>query len=214
MIQLIFYLHCSIKPVLSQFKWVNLVSGAMPSSDINEVKELDRILIIDAKWPTKPREKTKPTKPREKTNWEVDPEVHSLIGKEKQGILKDFLVKGNCDNQILIFIYGSGGVNVQPLSGSSANFAVYTALLSPHDRIMGFDLPHGWLLSHGFLTPNRQVSATSKYFEFMPYKLDKPTDVVGAFLKMDMANISGLVAASVVANPFEDCDVVTTTTHK
>ncbi|KAL6985507.1 glycine hydroxymethyltransferase [Sarracenia purpurea var. burkii] len=39
-------------------------------------------------------------------------------------------------------------------------------------------------------------------------------DAVGAFLMMDMAHISGLVAASVVANPFEYCDIVTTTTHK
>lgn len=42
----------------------------------------------------------------------------------------------------------------------------------------------------------------------------KIADEVGAFLMMDMAHISGLVAASVLANPFEFCDIVTTTTHK
>jgi len=42
----------------------------------------------------------------------------------------------------------------------------------------------------------------------------KIADEVGAFLMMDMAHISGLVAASVLANPFDYCDIVTTTTHK
>lgn len=45
-------------------------------------------------------------------------------------------------------------------------------------------------------------------------KQKKIADAVGAFLMMDMAHISGLVAASVVADPFEYCDIVTTTTHK
>ncbi|KAG4992172.1 hypothetical protein JHK87_025629 [Glycine soja] len=67
------------------------------------------------------------------------------------------------------------GVNVQPLSGSSANFQVYTALLKPHDRIMGLDLPHGGHLSHGYQTDTNKVSAVSLFFETMPYRLNENT---------------------------------------
>ncbi|KAG5483245.1 hypothetical protein CUR178_04824 [Leishmania enriettii] len=63
------------------------------------------------------------------------------------------------------------GVNVQPYSGSPANFAVYTALLEPHSRIMGLDLPSGGHLTHGFYTPKKKVSATSIYFESFPYRV-------------------------------------------
>eukprot|EP00828_Plagiopyla_frontata_P010722 TRINITY_DN1577_c0_g1_i2.p1 TRINITY_DN1577_c0_g1~~TRINITY_DN1577_c0_g1_i2.p1 ORF type:complete len:505 (+),score=56.37 TRINITY_DN1577_c0_g1_i2:154-1668(+) len=70
------------------------------------------------------------------------------------------------------------GVNVQSLSGSPANFAVYTGLLEAHDRIMGLDLPHGGHLSHGYQTENKKVSAVSKFFESFPYQLDMKTGLI------------------------------------
>ncbi|KAL2221477.1 putative cytosolic hydroxymethyltransferase [Thermoascus aurantiacus ATCC 26904] len=70
------------------------------------------------------------------------------------------------------------GVNVQPLSGSPANLYAYSALLNTHDRIMGLDLPHGGHLSHGYQTPTKKISAVSKYFETLPYRLDESTGLI------------------------------------
>ena len=70
------------------------------------------------------------------------------------------------------------GVNVQPLSGSPANFAVYTAIVEPHGRIMGLDLPDGGHLSHGFMTSTKKISATSQFFESMPYRTDPKTGLI------------------------------------
>lgn len=70
------------------------------------------------------------------------------------------------------------GVNVQPLSGAPANFAVYTGVVEAHGRIMGLDLPDGGHLSHGFFTPSKKISATSIFFESMPYRLDPTTGLI------------------------------------
>jgi glycine hydroxymethyltransferase len=146
------------------------------------------------------------------------------------------------------------GVNVQCLSGSPANLQVYQAIMRPHDRLMGLDLPHGGHLSHGYQIPTRKISAVSTYFETFPYRVNIETgiidyerleenalmyrpkvlvagtsaycrlidykrmreiaDKVGAYLVVDMAHISGLIAAGVIPSPFEYADIVTTTTHK
>lgn len=64
------------------------------------------------------------------------------------------------------------------LSGSPANLYAYSALLNTHDRLMGLDLPHGGHLSHGYQTPTKKISAISKYFETLPYRLDESTGLI------------------------------------
>ncbi|KAF9393305.1 Serine hydroxymethyltransferase, cytosolic [Podila verticillata] len=70
------------------------------------------------------------------------------------------------------------GVNVQPYSGSTANFAALTAMIQPQDRIMGLDLPSGGHLTHGYQTAKKKISATSIYFQSMPYQVSTTTGLI------------------------------------
>jgi glycine hydroxymethyltransferase len=70
------------------------------------------------------------------------------------------------------------GVNVQCLSGSPANLQVYQAIMPPHGRLMGLDLPHGGHLSHGYQTPQKKISAVSTYFDTMPYRVNMDTGII------------------------------------
>ncbi|KAL5621661.1 hypothetical protein BROUX41_006561 [Berkeleyomyces rouxiae] len=63
--------------------------------------------------------------------------------------------------------------------------------------------------------PKVLVAGTSAYCRLIDYKrMREIADSVGAYLMVDMAHISGLIAAGVIPSPFEYADIVTTTTHK
>ena len=68
--------------------------------------------------------------------------------------------------------------NVQVFSGCPANFAIYTALIPPGERLMGMSLTEGGHLSHGFYTPTRKVSATSLFWESKQYGCNKETSLI------------------------------------
>src|SRR3989339_1254000 len=59
--------------------------------------------------------------------------------------------------------------NVQPLSGPPANLAVYAALLSPGDTVLGMDLSHGGHLTHG-----HPMTLPAKIYKFVNYKMKNP----------------------------------------
>jgi len=139
--------------------------------------------------------------------------------------------------------------NVQPHSGAQANGAVFLALLSPGDPILGMSLNSGGHLTHG-----AKVSLSGKWFNSFHYEVDKETGLidyqdvenlaikhkpkliiaggsaysrvidfkkfkeiakkVNAYLMVDMAHFSGLVAGNGYPNPIEYADIVTSTTHK
>lgn len=78
-------------------------------------------------------------------------------------------------------LFGAEYANVQPLSGSPANLAVYSALLVPWDKILSLRLDHGGHLTHG-----HKLSVSGQLYTFEFYGVDPVTELI------DMAEVAKL----------------------
>ena len=67
-------------------------------------------------------------------------------------------------------LFGAEYVNVQPHSGASANLAVYSTFINHGDTVLGLSLDHGGHLTHG-----SKVNFSGKWYNFIPYHLNKET---------------------------------------
>ena len=70
-------------------------------------------------------------------------------------------------------LFGAGYANVQPHSGAQANMAVFFALLTPGDTVMGMNLTDGGHLTHG-----SPVNMSGKYFKIVPYGVSEKTEML------------------------------------
>ena len=70
-------------------------------------------------------------------------------------------------------LFGAEHVNVQPLSGSPANAAVYMAFLEPGDKVLGLRLDHGGHLSHG-----HDVNFSGRLYNFVQYGINPETGII------------------------------------
>jgi len=89
-------------------------------------------------------------------------------------------------------------VNVQPLSGSPANLAVYLSLVPIGGKVMGMTLSHGGHLTHG-----HKVSATGKIWNQIPYGVNKETEVLDydELKKIAIENKPNMIIAGFTAYP-------------
>ena len=146
-------------------------------------------------------------------------------------------------------LYDAEHANIQPYSGSAANYGVYAAVLKPGDCVLGMRLDHGGHLTHG-----SPANLMSKFYNFVSYGLNSDTELInyeeleslakehkpkliiaggsayarlidyeriasiahtnGSLMMVDMAHVSGLVAAKVIPSPVPHADFVSSSTTK
>ena len=97
-------------------------------------------------------------------------------------------------------LFGAEFANVQPHSGSQANFGVYFAFLKPGDLVLGMDLSHGGHLTHG-----SPVNVSGMYYKFISYGVDQETLVIDydKFENIAMENKPKMIVAGASAYPRE-----------
>ncbi|SCU83421.1 LADA_0C11342g1_1 [Lachancea dasiensis] len=102
--------------------------------------------------------------------------------------------------------------DTRKISAVSTYFESFPYRVDPKTGIIDYDtLEQNAILYR----PKILVAGTSAYCRLIDYKrMREIADKVGAYLMVDMAHISGLIAAGVIPSPFEFADIVTTTTHK
>lgn len=95
-------------------------------------------------------------------------------------------------------LFGAEYVNVQPHSGSQANLAVYFALLSPGDTVLGMSLSTGGHLTHG-----HPLNLSGKYYNFIGYGVDPETGRIDydALQRLAEENKPRLIVAGASAYP-------------
>ncbi|MDE7315862.1 MAG: serine hydroxymethyltransferase [Mucispirillum sp.] len=95
-------------------------------------------------------------------------------------------------------LFGAEYVNVQPHSGSQANFGAYFAVLESGDTILGMNLSHGGHLTHG-----SPVNFSGKFFNIIPYGVTKDTETIDydEVEKLAVENKPKLIIAGASAYP-------------
>ena len=94
-------------------------------------------------------------------------------GKRYYGGCENVDIVENLAIEYLKELFGCKYANVQPHSGSSANMAVYRALLNHGDKVMGMNLSNGGHLTHG-----HSLSFSGQDYEIVSYDVDPETDVI------------------------------------
>ncbi|RZV40359.1 MAG: serine hydroxymethyltransferase [Candidatus Acidulodesulfobacterium acidiphilum] len=95
-------------------------------------------------------------------------------------------------------IFNAEYANVQPHSGSQANMAIFYAFLKPGDTVLGMDLSHGGHLTHG-----SPVNFSGKYFNIIPYGVNKSTETIDyeELRKIAIENKPKMIIAGASAYP-------------